>query len=1092
MKNVTKLLAIILAFAFLLPLATGLVSGETETEVPNNETSPSAEEVIADALVMKVKADNSLLRGEKKPLFADEKGKAYGAPYKADGTVMVPLKPILDYMGLAYESDGASGYTVILSDRYFTLVAGNVTTEGTVILLTKAPVVNTFDTNEVMFIALDDVETLFEGYFVTYDASGMIFIAKQDEFVNRADDSDEQLIKDTAKLFIYSDIDFRTLVNADGKKLVADYRSSPINDKASFIASFNKLPEFAELYNMFKDGTNNFQHPYIKTNQERFDLLNNTYLATESNAYSEYYDEELKSYIETQIVYADKYLAKYVNFNADGTYAGLKDGHWVYDSEGKANPGSGWSTEVVEGVENHSVSKMPYIGDEYNRNASTGKGYGQGYDPAGGRLNVLSDGEDCLVGALEPAALAYQITRDEKYLAFAYDWMVALCSWQHWGPGHYLNCANTARPLATAYDWLYNDFVRVYGQDAVDALAERIYENAVHEAVVTLTGNPAEHYRYGDSSRYWAHVGNWNSCGASGMLIASLAVMGNEKWGEEYIEECLFVIAASLGWYMDRGMTYITLDGGYRESAGYWGAVRFMHTVHKVLVDTAGTDFGLMDYPGMDTSDYFGCMLEGPSYVRWNYHDDWEGSQPSQWYYLSADLYDNPELAAIRYGQLHSGYKSKSPHRYDVLYYDKDVIANTKAEDMTLDYSMTTIDATIVRDSWAKHSLFAGLMGGYNNVAHGQYDSGNWIYENKGIRWFCDLGADNYNLYGGGFAMGYYKYSAEGNNTLAVGSLPHGQLRDGTMNADTMGGQLISFKSNEYGSATIIDQKTVYGSTVEYAYRGMLLTNSRNTFIIQDEIKTTSVETLYWFAHYNHKTITSVEISPDGRTAYMYAVNDDRAKVKLRVTLVSDNKDLRFEIMDTYTYVLSGTPPLGYSESHKEGIKENNRDNFSKLAVKAVDVTELKMAVVIEVLEYDEMEVGYELGWGGNKNDLRPMNTWYPTSEYRINPDNGGGSTVDPNQRPKPMVYTVLSSANDLNDILDGDPIGKDRDKFFDALSTLEYCFKELGKDFNDDLMIEALETFEYARKIYDSYFENIDKASEDVAKIADSLMGIG
>ena len=85
-------------------------------------------------------------------------------------------------------------------------------------------------------------------------------------------------------------------------------------------------------------------------------------------------------------------------------------------------------------------------------------------------------------------AYAYVITRDIKYLQCAYEVAIELGKWTHWGPGHFLNCANTARPLATAYDWLYNDFVRVKGQEAVDALAKRIYENAVYEAQISLAG----------------------------------------------------------------------------------------------------------------------------------------------------------------------------------------------------------------------------------------------------------------------------------------------------------------------------------------------------------------------------------------------------------------------------------------------------------------------------------------------------------------------------------------------------------------------------------------------------------------------------
>ena len=144
-----------------------------------------------------------------------------------------------------------------------------------------------------------------------------------------------------------------------------------------------------EYYRLAKENTNNFTHPYILTTQEHFDMLHNTYYSAPGD---EEFDEELIWYIDTQIKYANNYLAKYAILDKSGNYIGLKEGQWKYNSQGMAS----WDTNQPSG--NHSVSIMPY--------PDSG-----GYDPAGGRLNVLSDGESCLVAALEPCAIAYQITK---------------------------------------------------------------------------------------------------------------------------------------------------------------------------------------------------------------------------------------------------------------------------------------------------------------------------------------------------------------------------------------------------------------------------------------------------------------------------------------------------------------------------------------------------------------------------------------------------------------------------------------------------------------------------------------------------------
>ena len=980
----------IISFLLLLSLIISIVAVAVSAADLNTEAPISAEEIMQEALAMKVGSNNASENGEKIALLTNKEGKACGAPYSADGVVMVPLLPIVNYTDTQYTMTGEDTYNLIFSGRTVSLTEGEILTSGDIIPLLAAPVVKAEGGLSIMYIALNDVESIFDGYFVTYDEAGLIYVSRYDEFVNR--NNNEELMQSVAKTFIYTDIDFRQIVGENGKSIISytalgKKQSSAYDYKtytASVVDNYKDTAELTELYSMLSEGTNNFNHPYINTSQAKFDELNLTYLSTEG---TEYYDEELKWYIETQIAYADKYLAEWANLDENKNYVSLKEGQWYYDSEGKTNEGfsnnqntQGWNTNLTTGT-NHSVAEMPYT-ETGDINTP-----GYGYDPAGGRLNVLSNGETALVGALEPVALAYQITRDGKYLAFAYDWMTALCSWEHWGPGHYLNCANTARPLATAYDWLYNDFVRVYGQEAVEALAERIYENAVYEAMISLSGLYTEHDRLtGEATKYYLHIGNWNPVCTVGMLVASLAVMGEDKGENEdvYRDEALFVIAASLGHYMERGMSYITLDGGYRESAGYWGAVYHMHLISNILSLTTGTDFGLTDYPGIDIADYFGCQMEGSDYNRWNYHDDGEGAQPSHWYYMTAKMFDNPEYAAIRYNQLHSGSTKKAPHRMDLLYYDRELIANMGEVDLKLDYSMTSIDATVVRSSWGKNALFAGVMGGGNDVAHGQYDSGNWMYENMGVRWFVDLGSDNYNLAGGGRAKGYYKYSAEGNNTLALTSdhtlLPHGQALEA-------GGEIVSFKNNSYGSATVIDQNSVYAGKTEYARRGMLYTNSRTTFVIQDEVKSNSPETFYWFAHYDTSRVFSVDITDDGRVAYMYGVNADGEVKTLRVSLVSDNDALRFEIMDTHTFVLD-TPDANYSPSIK-GTKENNRDKFMKLAVKAENVTELNMAVVIEVVDdMNNFSSGYtslvpmsdwlvEEGEGSEGSDKKPVYTVY-------------------------------------------------------------------------------------------------------------------
>ncbi len=1031
-----------------------LTDATKDFAVDSGSEQPSLPDIMNNSLSMKVNADNMLLFGEKAKLFKDEDGVAYGGPYKDGDTVMLPIDAVLAYTESPHDySSGGLALDLFTGGEYKALAVGRNTVEigGTIHKLTAAPVIKTFGSNKLLFVALDDVELLFPGYYVTWDNTGFFTIAEYDNIFNRSVDE--------------------------------SYLQSVM---WSFLFDLNEITQ-EELYEMAKETTNNFEHPYIYVRQDRFDEL---YAVYHSLPTDEIFDQDLIEYIETAVARADYFLNSWALFDENGNYAGLKEGQWWPNSQGivswktdindsdpaskRTNPYTG---EVLTEAGNHSVGVMPY------RDSS-------GYDPAGGRLNVLSDGESCLAIALESAAFAYQVTHDEKYVHFAYEWTAALCEWEHWGPGHFLNCANSSRPISVSYDWLYNAYVE-YGYD-VDHLADRIYENGVYEGWRVVNGLPCEHLGRvggGNSSMWTSHIGNWNPVCCLGMLTASLAVMDREEYAAASAETAY----KSLKALNDRGFTYIGFDGSYRESAGYWCATsRMIIWIIETCKVALGTEFNFTDNPGLDLTDYYGCHVESNEYNRWNYHDDWEGSQETYWFFLSADVYDNPEYAAIRSSHLKNG---KDAYRFDCLWYDKDLIESGQA-DLALDFSMESIDGYMTRAAWEPGALWAGLMGGMNNVAHGQYDSGNWVYENAGVRWFFDLGADDYNLYGGGKGAGYYKYSTLGNNVLALGSkqdtIPHGQV-------DAAGGELVWHTSNEHGSAAVLDMSPVYGgaNNVTYARRGMLLTNDRKTVVIQDEVSMVLVENLYWFAHFNTNNVPEYELVDD-RTFIMRSKPDSSGNKKtVRVNLVTANRGFKFEIWDASTeneeqFVFDATPREGYSAS-MNGIDEGSRKHIKKLVIAGVNTLKFDVAVVIEMIDENEpIELGYKLGWGGNANALPPMSEWLPAADTRLGVDD----TVvadDAEYRPSAQLSTLITADTALSPyIQSGAYLGADREAFFRELTSIEYVVvKTRARQNTSDVIVEALAAYDEAKAKYDKFQGKIDKDTKEAASIAEGLLGL-
>ncbi len=199
---------------------------------------------INEGLAMKVGADYALTQGQKIPLIeAEDSGKAYGAPVEIDGTVYVPLQAVLDWVGypMYAHEDGISFDISTESGSTFIGIGRNLATaNGELIQLTAAPGLATDEETGLSYIvvALDDIEILFNGCYVTYDDMGLIIIAGAPNLVDRS--SDLELMLDIAKQFIYDSADQDT------------------------------------IYEEVKENTNNFQHPYIIANQNDFDSIYNS------------------------------------------------------------------------------------------------------------------------------------------------------------------------------------------------------------------------------------------------------------------------------------------------------------------------------------------------------------------------------------------------------------------------------------------------------------------------------------------------------------------------------------------------------------------------------------------------------------------------------------------------------------------------------------------------------------------------------------------------------------------------------------------------------------------------------------------------
>lgn len=714
------------------------------------------------------------------------------------------------------------------------------------------------------------------------------------------------------------------------------------------IADFMKtfvfdIPTEDELISDVATNTNGFDHPYLLVDSDRFTELKSIYNRGNSGQLT--VSEELQLY---------EYIKKYIE-SAKSTY--------------KTYCG----TEVTAAYVGILSSKIP-------KNNNYNKYNNNGYDN-GGRLSADTK-------PLVYFAFAYQITGNMNYARAAYDFMVYLGNWNHWGPDHFLNCADTAYPFAIAYDWLYDAFTVLNQNGEIANSDGKIYDKS-KLATILFTHVIIPAYVQSNNltcpwpgtagSRYATKTSNWNAVCTSGVVMAALMLLNEDvstagmvfntqrKSGSNFIQTTTPIesigkasihtglstysdyaaklVSMNLGTLAKYGLNQYYPDGSYIESPSYWSyGTNSLFRLMASLLSATGDDYGFMDAWGMDTTCYFAIHSESSDYKMWNFNDGGDGAQDSSLFFFVGSYYEDDNLVRVRKKQLSNG---KSYSIYDILFYDTSV---TGEPELPTEYQMLGIDAFSVRSSWDKGAIYAGIIGGPNTVSHGQMDAGSFIYHNNGKVWFTDLGTDNYNMSEGYFSnFNLYRVGAEGHNMLLItseqSSLPYGQSK-------TADPKITQSYSGAAGGYAVLDMSDAYGSHVVSGQRGLLFTNSRSTVVIQDEYVFNGSKTAYWFGHYQVATgyVDEVVISADGRTAFMTSGDDI-----IRVSIVSDNKNLTFEIMDAYTYVLNTTKRTDRDKMERPDT-EYSRDTYYKLAIKCENVTELNLAVVIE--EVNAYQIG--------------------------------------------------------------------------------------------------------------------------------------
>ncbi len=997
---------------------------------------------LSTVLSMKVGVDYCYINKEKKPIATAEDGTVYGAPVKIDGKVMISLDKVLEYIGLPYyiQPDGKTiAISTGLSATNIVVGKDSANVGGNVVALTAAPgYITDADGNSYIAIVLDDVEKLFPGYYSDYDDMGYMTVSQTPDLLDR-------------------NVNLSAMISVM-KEFIFEYYTAE------------------SIYADVESYTNGFQHPYILANGEQIETMYNEYQTLEAKRLAGTLIEDTEEYwmwvhYQRIINSGESYYQYYAKKDSNGTYETF----------------AGVLTDEEYEAEKHKSRGTSSLNQNYLD--------AYGYD-VGGRSDISNR-----TTRLEGMAYAYVLTKDVKYLQLCYEIAVILGGWTHWGPGHFLNCADASNDFAVYYDWTYNGYVELAASGAkrpngesydVAVLAEILARQGVHEGYYSTVNKTSDHLSpvVGTGGGYYsARTNNWAAVCVGGMTVAALAILGDVD--DTYVYEATYMLSDNFRTLVELGLDCYAPDGSYNEGPGYWnyGTNNFFRMA-AALDSATGKNYGLMDCWGMDTTCYYACHTEDNDAHYFPFHDGSVGSQDTSYFFYVAQYFNDATLYDVRLNQINGNVKTAT--LIDMIYYPRGI--EIDADAVQLDYYSDNIDLFATRSSWERGALFASMIGGNNNVTHGQIDAGDFVYHNGGNIWIYDLGTENYNAPGfwpDATRYRYYVMKPEGNNTVAIATdptgVPYGQLLNAVADA-------YSWGSNEYGAYVTYDMGKTLGSHVSKWERGMLLTNDRKTTVIQDQIAFDSFQTVYWFAHYSKSYVDSVEISEDGRTAYMREDLGNGQYQTLRLSIVSSNQSFKFEIMDTYTFI--HTTEKGFSSNHatyspedvaKLGTeKEKDRSKYMKLAISSGEALVFNIAVVIELVDdttvgkKTEIDVGYTYD---------NMSTWVPSADTR-------GLEVDTEDTivrrgiPDVNKHIVQSLAKIEAMEKQGSLYTTKVKDYYRALTDGYYAVKTLSRDLPTEYLGQANVLKEY-REAFAAYRNAINNLQKDQLEFAYKLMGL-
>lgn len=453
---------------------------------------------------------------------------------------------------------------------------------------------------------------------------------------------------------------------------------------------------------------------------------------------------------------------------------------------------------------------------------------------------------------LRNLGVAYLVTEEKKYAERMWlELQNAVLDWPDWNVNkHFLDSGRLAPGVAFAYDVLH-DYLTEEQRRTIRTKIDILYLDA---AVNCFDGSGL----YLDAMNFRLTQHNWGAVCASGMLLLSLVLMDEEAEGSEFNEKCKF-IAENAMQSLEYPLGMFFPDGPTGEGVQYWDFyVEHIAFSIETLMNMCGDDYGFLDTPGYKTAPEFLMYIQTKE--GWYNHSSTMGFGPF-WsgavYHIAARFNDTEAMSVYEERRKILGQPMDANC---LLWYKPQKDGNVNG--VPLDKHFGGEDIVTMHGSWTDtEASFLALRAGLMHE-HGHYDKGSFIYDNGGVRWFEDLGPEQYNIEGGYDAVGgstLYRVRTEAHNGMVINpsASDSGQQLGGIATVER-------FESKKRGAFAVVNLTSLYSSTVKEYRRGFYMGDDRETLIVQDELELLEEDnSFYYFLH----TKGDITIAPDSKSA---------------------------------------------------------------------------------------------------------------------------------------------------------------------------------------------------------------------------------